>query len=287
MKRHRDVRFSGRPNESDRPISIIITTLAALSYQQESDVFSALANILDKIQRYQDTGVIRCDDGRWTIENPVNPGENFADRWNDEGSRKADAFFEWLDWVREDLDDLLNAASEQEIDRLLRRSFGDAAGRRVAAAYRGPLPGAYQPATSMFSRVSRALLRFDVDHREEPRWQVQPARYSASVRARYRRRGFRPTAFQSNSTPLPKEIDLDFEVETTVPKPYAVFWQVVNTGEEAYRANQLRGDFYDSEKSGRSRTESTKYRGMHWVEAFVVKNGVCVARSGEFVVNIK
>ena len=26
---------------------------------------------------------------------------------------------------------------------------------------------------------------------------------------------------------------------------------------------------------------------MYWVECFVVKNGVCVARSGEFVVNIK
>jgi len=86
--------------------------------------------------------------------------------------------------------------------------------------------------------------------------------------------------------PLPKGIDLEFEAETTVPKPFTVHWQVVNTGDEAYRANQLRGDFYDSQKSGRSRGESTKYRGMHWVEAFVVKDGVCVARTGEFVVNI-
>ncbi|WP_197996831.1 nucleotide-binding domain-containing protein, partial [Gimesia chilikensis] len=31
----------------------------------------------------------------------------------------------------------------------------------------------------------------------------------------------------------------------------------------------------------------TKFPGMHWVECFVVKNGVCVARSGEFVVNIE
>lgn len=286
LKRHRDVRFSGRADECDKPISVIITTLAASAYQQESDVFSTLANLLDKIQRYHETGIIRCVDGEWTIENPTNPGENFAERWNDEGSRKADAFFEWLDWVREDLDDLLNAATATELDQVLRRSFGPAPGGRVAARFRNTLPGAYQSPKSMFNRISRTLLRFDVAHRSTPRWHVQPSRYAVAIKAKYRRNGFRPTAFQSNSPPLPKGIDLEFEVETTVPKPFTVHWQVVNTGDEAYRAGQLRGDFYDSQKSGKSRGESTKYRGMHWVEAFVVKDGVCVARTGEFVVNI-
>jgi len=286
LKRHRDVRFSSRPDECDKPISVIITTLAAAGYEQESDVFSTLANLLDKLQRYQETGIIRCVDGKWSIENPTNPGENFAERWNDEGSRKADAFFEWLGWLREDLDDLLNASTAVELGQILRRSFGAAPGSRVAARYRNSLPGAYQPPTSMFNRVSRSLLRFDVAHRSTPRWHVQPTRYSAAIKAKYRRNGFRPTAFQSNPPALPKGIDLEFEVETTVPKPFTVHWQVVNTGDEAYRAGQLRGDFYDSHKSGRSREESTKYRGMHWVEAFVVKDGVCVARTGEFVVNI-
>jgi hypothetical protein len=73
---------------------------------------------------------------------------------------------------------------------------------------------------------------------------------------------------------------------TNVPKPYKVFWQVVNTGAEARNANQLRGDFYDSDKSGRQREEDTAYTGMHWVECFIIKDDVCVARSGEFVVNI-
>lgn len=286
LKRHRDARFCGHHHEADKPISIIITTLAASAYQQESDVFSTLANILDQIQRYQETGIIRCVDGEWTIKNPANPGENFAERWNDEGSRKAEAFFGWADWVREDLDDLLNAGTSGELDRVLRKSFGDAPGGRVASAYRGLMPGAYQQPSSLFSRVARQFLRFDVPHREQPRWHVQRSRYSASIKARYRRDGFRPTVFQSNSPPLPKRIDLDFEVETNVPKPFTVYWQVVNTGDEAYRAGQLRGDFYDSTSAGRSRSESTKYRGMHWVEGFVVKDGVCVARTGEFVVNI-
>ncbi len=40
-----------------------------------------------------------------------------------------------------------------------------------------------------------------------------------------------------------------------VPKPYKVFWQVVNTSAEARTASQLRSDFYGSDKSGRQREE--------------------------------
>lgn len=286
LKRHRDVRFLRHPDENDKPISIIITTLAASAYQQETDVFSTLAGIVDRIDRHQDTGVIRCVDGKWAVLNPANPDENFAERWNDEGCRKADAFFGWVNWLREDLDELLNVASATELDRQLRRSFGDSPGGRVAGRYSGTLPGAQQAPASLFSRVARSLLRFDVAHKQQPRWNLRPSRFTARIKARYRRSGFRPTPFHSNPSPLPKYVDLDFEVETDVPKPFTVYWQVVNTGDEAYRAGQLRGDFYDSGTSGRSRTEKTKFSGTHWVEGFVVKDDVCVARTGEFVVNI-
>ncbi|MBX3414040.1 MAG: hypothetical protein KF708_15240 [Pirellulales bacterium] len=118
------------------------------------------------------------------------------------------------------------------------------------------------------------------------RWRCAPPRYSASVSAWFTRRGFRPRGFTSNSPPLPKHGTINLEAVTDVPKPYKVFWQVVNTGAEARAANQLRGDFYDSDKSGRQREEETTYAGMHWVECFVIKDEICVARSGEFVVNI-
>ena len=286
LKRHRDARFCGRRNETEKPISTIITTLAASIYRQENDVFSALANFLDQIQRYQETGIIRCEDGKWSIPNPANPGENFADRWNDEGSQRSDAFFEWIGWLQEDLDDLLNAATENELEATLKKAFSETTGKRIAAHYSGPMPGAYNQPTTFFNRIARQALRFDAAHKVPPRWRVQRTRYTAQIKAKYRRNGFRPTSVPSNSPPLPKRIELDFDVETDVPKPYSVFWQVVNTGAEAARANQLRGDFYDSCVSGRTHTETTKYQGMHWVEGFIVKDSVCVARTGEFVVNI-
>jgi Adenylyl/Guanylyl and SMODS C-terminal sensor domain len=288
LKRHRDARFAGHEIECDKPISIIINinTLAALAYQQETDVFSTLADFLDQVQRFQDTGIITCVDNKWVIPNPVNKFENFADRWNDPKSHRSDAFFQWLHWVQEDIDDLLNAATPQQLDRRLRHAFGDRPGSRVAGKYSGPMPGAQQAPRSLFKRVAGSLLRFDVPHKQSPQWHITPTRHSASISAKYTRRGFRPTYFSSNSPPLPKGADLVFEAITDVPKPFKVHWQVVNTGGEAARAGQLRGDFYDSNKSGKDRTESTKFTGMHWVECFVVKDGVCVARSGEFVVNI-
>jgi hypothetical protein len=287
LKRHRDVRFAGRQDESDKPISMIITTLAASAFRQQPSVYDTLAIFLDQIRRFQDTGIIKCENEEWVIVNPVDPGENFADRWNDEGSKEPDAFFRWLDWLQEDIDGLLNTQSATELERLLCGAFGDTAGSRVAASYSGPLPGSYQRPISAFGRVAKNFLRFDVSHRETPRWHIAPSRYTVTVSARYMRNGFRPIAFHNNSSPLPKNVNLEFQTHTNVPKPYKIFWQVVNTGDEAQRAGQLRGDFYDSNKAGRSRTESTKYTGMHWVECFVVKDNVCVARSGEFVVNIE
>lgn len=287
LKRHRDMRFAGTENESDKPISMIITTLAATGYKQQSSVYETLAGFLDQVQRFDETDIIRCVNNEWIIENPVNPNENFADRWNDEGSKKPDAFFQWINWVQEDIDALLNAESKGGLATTLKGSFGDQVGGRVASQYEGPLPGAYQKPTSAFGRIAKSLLRFDVDHKELPNWHISPSRYDASLAAKYIRNGFRPTAFWSNSPPLRKNLTLVFEAETNVPKPYKVFWQVVNTGDEAYRAGQLRGDFYDSNKSGRSREEKTEYSGMHWVECFIIKNDVCVARSGEFVVNVE
>jgi hypothetical protein len=263
---------------------MIVNTLAARAYSEETDVFNTLASLLDKLQNYQESGVIRCENDKWIIENPVNPNENFADRWNDEESQKPEAFFRWTDWLREDLDAILNSGTRTELDKRMRSSFGDTPASRVLAAYTGPVPGAQAPPRSMFNRVAGAL-SFNVSHRRAPNWAFARSPYSTSITARFFRHGFRPTPFHSNGPPLRKGFNLEFQAHTNCPKPYSVFWQVVNTGDEAFRAGQLRGDFY-SGTSSRSRTETTRYSGMHWVECFVVKDSVCVARSGEFVVNI-
>ncbi len=248
LKRHRDTRFSGQPDEGDRPISVILTTLAGRSYSGERDLLSALANFMNNVEHFEDSGIIKSENGDWVIRNPANPAENFAERWNDPNSGKSDAFFKWVGWLREDIDELLNVSSRGELDATMRKSFGDRPGGTVANAYAGALPGAYIHTKSSLSGRAMGLLNFNVSHRQRPRWTLMPQRYAVAIRGTYMRKvgGFRPVRFLNNSSPLPKGLSLRFEAETNVPKPYEVHWQVVNTGNEAAQARELRGDFYET-----------------------------------------
>ena len=81
LKHHRDVMFSERID--DKPISIILTTLAAHAYQQEQTISDALYSIIDRMDKY-----IEYRSGVAWIANPTDPAENFADRWQKYPVRK-------------------------------------------------------------------------------------------------------------------------------------------------------------------------------------------------------
>jgi len=91
--------------------------------------------------------------------------------------------------------------------------------------------------------------------------------------------------YYSNSRKLPKGWKLRFYVDSSnIPDPKKVFWQVVNTGEEAERKTDLRGEILDDQGSN-WRSEHTKYRGTHYVNCFIVKDNTCIAKD-RFFVNI-
>lgn len=75
LKRHRDIMFED--DEDGKPISIIITTLAAHSYQNETDILDALENIIREMPTHIKTNL----KGYSEIPNPTRPEENFADKW--------------------------------------------------------------------------------------------------------------------------------------------------------------------------------------------------------------
>jgi hypothetical protein len=72
FKRHRDIMFKDAPDL--KPISIILTTLAAKSYDGEVNLYDAVNNILSRM-------LTQVRAGRPRVPNPVNPAEDFADRW--------------------------------------------------------------------------------------------------------------------------------------------------------------------------------------------------------------
>tara|TARA_Y100000310_G_C20704311_1_gene833498 strand:+ start:27477 stop:28802 length:1326 start_codon:yes stop_codon:yes gene_type:complete len=87
----------------------------------------------------------------------------------------------------------------------------------------------------------------------------------------------------SDYTILPKEHVVRFSILDELDRRTKIYWQVVNSGEEAENNSCLRGGF---KKGKLIREESTLYKGRHWVEAIAVKQGICIARSGPMVVNI-
>jgi len=88
----------------------------------------------------------------------------------------------------------------------------------------------------------------------------------------------------SNGRNLSKDLYLKFVAKTNVKGEFQYYWQVVNTGQEAKSALDLRGKFFVGEQI---QWEHTKYNGKHWVECFIVQNNTCVGRSEKFFINIK
>lgn len=103
LKRHRDIMFSGKDH---KPISVIITTLAAKSYSGETSLYDTLEGILKNMKRH-----INFDEsGKAIICNPTINDENFADKW-EEVPEKKEAFLEWLHIAQRDIiQDPLNFA---------------------------------------------------------------------------------------------------------------------------------------------------------------------------------
>lgn len=86
LKRHRDMMFVNDPD--GKPISVIITTLAARSYQGESDLEAAMGGILATMGSLVNPSAPR-------VPNPVNPQEDFAERWAHDPNLERN-FFKWL-----------------------------------------------------------------------------------------------------------------------------------------------------------------------------------------------
>jgi hypothetical protein len=274
LKRHRDQMFDGHEN---KPISIILTTLAAHAYQQETKIGDALFGILRRMDQF-----IENRSGVSWVPNPTDEAENFADRWEGMPERKK-AFYDWLEQAREDFARAAIKTNREAALSTLEPRFGKTLITEAKLRRTSPTTGQY-----LSSRIGAAVNLLNPAHRQPPPWHVSNQGKVWIEPAVYSRDGYRPTQFESDGSALPKHGALRFEADTNVPKPYKVYWQVVNTGREASDANSLRGGFDEGvvEQGKLTRKEDTLYRGRHSIECFIVKDGLAV-RSGQFIVNIE
>ena len=116
LKRHRDTVFKAKPKV--KPISIVLSTLSAHSYQGEKSIGEALLSILKRMEER-----IEHDGEKHIIRNPTDPLENFADKWVEFPERK-EAFFNWLSQARSDFGRVATLVEYRQMSSVLSNRMG-------------------------------------------------------------------------------------------------------------------------------------------------------------------
>ena len=106
-------------------------------------------------------------------------------------------------------------------------------------------------------------------------------RFNLRLDCEVKQNGFRENLLRTmlaNKIPLltNKKL-LSTVVSIDVPRPYSLFWKVLNRGEVAQRRNCIRGQIVADEGS-HSKFESTDFNGDHIVECYALKDNVIVAK---------
>lgn len=279
-----------------------ITVADAFNTADFADVPTTLRTIITRLDDW-----LQANPTQPTVRNPVLVTEVFSDAWDD--TRYAN-FRDRIHTYRTWIDEAYEEADRDESILKWRRVFGDefAAGVVVEKGERAAdeasliteVAAAGLDLVTRFARLGRLALPRGFDrrlaHKQRPIWRAleTPAfrvRVEASVHTG-RNGVWLETLGHDHAAPQPKGRHLNFKARTQTGLPlagdYAVHWRVTNTDAEARRAGCLRGGFERSNE-GSTRWEELSYRGVHTVEAFVVRqrDSVLVAQSEPFYVVVE
>lgn len=131
LKHHRDHMF--RTTKDSKPISVILTTLAARSYGGETDLQSALSTIVERMESHIRPTVPR-------VPNPVNPIEDFADKWPSPTHAHLNlelSVRQWIQRARQDFTRVTTAASVPMLEHALEQFGVSAPSARMTKAIFG------------------------------------------------------------------------------------------------------------------------------------------------------
>lgn len=268
--------------------SFLLTTLMGLQVHESDRGSAQFADLTSALK----TLVGRLDDwlqARSTVpvvQNPKLPQEDQANGWD---QTQYANFREKVNLYRGWIDDAYAEADRDESIGKWQRVFGDnfAAGEATRAAEQvgeAATTGALVPGGHFRDLVDKvkalgaaavpAKLR-QLPHVHRPTWRRASDQYTVKVNAELRtgRHGTTVRPIRS-AEPLQRDYWVRFTAAGNHGIPftddYKVQWRVANTDKAASKAGALRGDFYASDASA-SRSERLEYRGVHFVEAFLIR----------------
>jgi hypothetical protein len=273
--------------------SVLLTTLLGYMIdpqdQQSNDLVdtpTALKTIFGRLDDELQRHVTRP-----SVKNPFLPTQDFADAWTEV---QYNNFRDKIHMYREWIDDAFSEEDRIESIAKWRRVFGDDFAKGVAidegksvskalvASVKTTLAEASQFSGDLVDLIKRFGARilpasFDKkSYMEAPKWKPSGQNISVTVRADLHRSKYGPRVGAVQPLePLQAGNWLNFKAYTNTglpfdPSDYVVMWRVTNTDEAAANNNELRGKFEKPENDN-SRWESLKYRGVHLVEAFLIR----------------
>ncbi len=131
MKRHRDIALEDL-DPIERPISIVLTTLAARAYDGSASVIDALETILFSIKLNIQ---LNAAAGRQiVVPNPTNKAEILSERWEKDPKLYA-TFAKWIDDFNSYIRQLRETTGFPEKADLLKRMFGEKVTTKVVEDY--------------------------------------------------------------------------------------------------------------------------------------------------------
>jgi len=294
--------------------SVLFTTLLGYridwlddaNSKEFNDLPTSLKTIMSRLDNWLQTRPLRP-----AVTNPVLPSEAFSDLWDD--AQYAN-FRERIHTYRAWIDDAYDETDLDESIGKWQRVFGDQFAKNAAMEKAALVsedaasrlsestvlagPSSLGDLVALFTRFGRQILPKGFDrlpHKHRPRWpalSIPPFRVSVVANRHTARNGAWVAPVASGDGPLPKHQWLQFRARTEDGSPLAanfeVHWRVTNTDRAAREADCLRG-WFDRGNDGASRWERLQYRGVHSVEAFVVRvdDQMLVSQSDPFYVVIE
>lgn len=292
--------------------SVLLTTL--LGYRMGSldpngpnfdDVPTALKTVVGRLDDW-----LQANPTKPVVTNPSLVTEDFSRLWDEtQYGNFRDKINLYRDWI----DDAFDEADRDESIGKWRRVFGEefakavdieeatSVGTKAVVLAKSADEALVMPDADMVSLVARygsriippAILRLPYMRRST--WRVaRQGTVSVAVRASlYDRRNGTFIRKVTDYQPLPKQYWLKFDAVGSSgpvwPDGFEIQWRVTNTDREATRAKALRGEFYPSDSNRSSRWEQLSYRGLHLVEAFLIRkrDNTLVGTSPPFYVVIE
>ncbi|WP_069385963.1 SMODS domain-containing nucleotidyltransferase [Cellulosimicrobium cellulans] len=252
--------------------SVILTTIlgervtAWEADERYVDVPTALKNMLADLDSW-----LQLHPTMPLLEDPSCPGTSFNHRWDQKQYENfRNKVTQYSTWVTEAYDE----TDKNKSITAWQRVFGSDFKAPVATAATASAAPAVTEAAVLLPRAPKEEY---IEDRYPPASTGYTVRVTATV---LKKDGFRAGPLRGFRS-IGKQRTLKFDAATDVPRPFDLYWKIRNTGSEA--GQNLRGELI-RDGGYLTRTETTQYKGRHYVEAYVVKNGKVVARDRHDVI---